>query len=95
MSTGTYELTDSTGRPEREGEDEAREAVEMGDVTQPWDVPRDTGAEGVMAMEPIDIQTATALQPAVAASPSVSQISQFLDTLNVQAEGKQLTLPEI
>ena len=59
----------------------------MGDVTQPWDVPRDTGTEGAMAMEPIDIQTATGLQTAVAASPSVSQISQFLDTLNVQAEG--------
>ena len=67
------------------GEDVATEATEAScDVTQPWDMPQET----VEVTAPVDMQAATGLQGAVSASPSVSQISQFLDTLSVPAEGR-------
>ena len=65
-------------------EDVAAEAVEETEFTQPWDVPTETQATPV---DPVDIPAVTGLQGSVAASPSVSQISQFLDTLNAPAEG--------
>ena len=82
---GMTEQSDLADQPPQTGEDVAAEAVEESDFTQPWDVPRETRATPV---EPVDIPAVAGLQGSVAASPSVSQISQFLDTLNAPAEGR-------